>query len=258
MVRGREPKCAFRPAEPHGMIATSGNGGLLMHVDNVLLSGVVGSTAYGLAGPGSDIDRLGVFATPTTSLHGLDSPKESIVSSRPDATFHEARKYANLALAGNPTVSELMWLDSHETVTPMGEELVGIRTAFLSAKRTRDAYLGYSTQQFKRLEARGDGSFSADTRKRTAKHARHLYRLCAQGLQLYATGHLQIRLERPQEFLDFGEQVAAGNIELARRMMADYEHRFDTTPTVLPGEPDRAVVQDWLLRVRAGYYRPPA
>ncbi|MBO3742661.1 nucleotidyltransferase domain-containing protein [Actinoplanes flavus] len=223
---------------------------------NVLLSGIVGSTAYGLAGPGSDIDRLGVFAAPTTAFHGLAFPADSVVSSKPDATFHEARRYANLALGGNPTVSELMWLpeDLYETRHPLGDDLIGIRTAFLSAKRVRDSYLGYATQQFKRLEARGDGSFSADTRKRTAKHARHLLRLCAQGLDLYVTGHLRLRLDDPQRFLEFGERVAAGDVDLARRMMADYESRFDTAPAALPSEPDRPAVESWLHRVRARFF----
>jgi predicted nucleotidyltransferase len=166
-----------------------------MDVPNVLLSGIVGSTAYGLAGPHSDVDMLGVFAAETVTLHGLTPPGESIVSSKPDATFHEARKYVTLALGGNPTVSELMWLpcDLYDIRSPLGDELIDLRYAFLSAKRTRDAYLGYAEQQFRKLEARGDGSFSADTRKRTAKHARHLMRLCAQGYELYATGSLLVR-----------------------------------------------------------------
>ena len=223
---------------------------------NVILEGVVGSTAYGLAGPDSDVDRLGVFAADTTDLHGLEFPQESIVSSRPDVTYHEARKFSVLALGGNPTVSELMWLESYEVTTPLGHDLIAIRSAFLSSQRTRDAYLGYATQQFRKLEARGDGSFSADTRKRTAKHARHLYRLCHQGFQLYATGRLQIRLDNPQEFLHFGEQVAAGNIDTARQMMFRYEHLFDNTPTALPPAPCRSVVQDWLVKVRAAHYAP--
>jgi hypothetical protein len=33
----------------------------------VLLSGIVGSQAYGLATPDSDVDRLGMFAFPTES-----------------------------------------------------------------------------------------------------------------------------------------------------------------------------------------------
>ncbi|MEU7907364.1 DNA polymerase beta superfamily protein [Actinoplanes sp. NPDC049118] len=218
-----------------------------MDVRNVLLDGVVGSTAYGLAGPDSDLDRLGLFAAPATAFHGLSSPQESVVSSKPDATYHEARRYCSLALGGNPTVSELMWLDSHEVTTPLGEELIGIRSAFLSAKRTRDAYLGYATQQFRKLKAHGDAH------RRTAKHARHLLRLCTQGYELYATGSLRIRLDDPQRFLDFGERVAAGDIEHAREVMAGYEEAFDGCASALPDEPDRRTVEDWLLRVRAAF-----
>ncbi len=225
---------------------------------NTLLSGIVGSTAYGLAGPGSDVDRLGVFAHDTADLHGLEAPADTVTSSKPDQTFHEARKYAQLALGGNPTVSELMWLpcDLYEVRHPLGDQLIDIRYAFLSAKRVRDAYLGYATQQFKRLEARGDGSFSADTRKRTAKHARHLLRLCAQGLELYRSGTLRIRLEDPQHYLDFGERIAGGDIDHARRVMNGYEEAFDEAKTSLPDEPDRAAVEDWLRLVRVAYFAP--
>ncbi|WP_243718717.1 nucleotidyltransferase domain-containing protein [Actinomadura sp. KC06] len=153
---------------------------------NVLLAGIVGSTAYGLAGPGSDIDRLGVYAAPTTAFHGLHPPTgrdATTVTTKPDVTFHEAGKCAALCLGMNPTVTELIWLPDglYETRTALGEQLISIRTAFLSARRVKDAYLGYAVSQFKRLETRGDGSFSADTRKRTAKHARHLARLVHQG-----------------------------------------------------------------------------
>lgn len=224
---------------------------------HVLLSGIVGSTAYGLAGPGSDIDRLGIFAVDTEDLHGLRSPAESHVTSGPDRTLHEAAKWCRLALGGNPTVMELVWLPAelYEVRTPLGNELVGIRSAFLSAKRVRDAYLGYATQQFRRLEARGDGSFSADTRKRTAKHARHLKRLCHQGLELYTTGQLTIRVDDPQAYLDFGEQVAA-DAEAARPLLAEYEAAFDEHRSTLPDQPDEAAVESWLLRVRAHLYNP--
>ncbi|HEU5352848.1 MAG TPA: nucleotidyltransferase domain-containing protein [Actinocrinis sp.] len=114
----------------------------------VLLSGIVGSTAYGLAGPGSDVDRLGMYAAPTRELLGLHQPRESHVTTKPDATFHEAGKAARLMLAGNPTATELLWLpdDLYETRTALGEEAIALRGAFLSAKRVRDAYLGYAAQ----------------------------------------------------------------------------------------------------------------
>ncbi|MEV1247942.1 DNA polymerase beta superfamily protein [Nonomuraea sp. NPDC050022] len=226
----------------------------------VLLAGVVGSTAYGLAGPDSDVDRLGIFATPTLAMVGLSRPKDSIVHTNPDRTLHEVGKWCSLALGGNPTVMELVWLpdDLYETRTPLGDQLIAIRTAFLSGPRVRDAYLGYATQQFQRLDRRGDGSFSADTRKRTSKHARHLARLLHQGRELYETGHLPIRLPDPEAIRAFGERVAEGNTQEAHDLLAATEKAFDTAPTPLPAQPDAATVEAWLREVRIAHWNPPA
>jgi hypothetical protein len=222
---------------------------------NILLSGIVGSTAYGLAREGSDVDRLGLFAAPTDELHGLHQPKDSYVTTDPDRTLHEAAKWCRLALGGNPTVMELVWLpdDLYEVRTALGDELIGIRSSLLSAKRVRDAYLGYATQQCKRLYDRGDGSFSADSRKRTAKHARHLRRLCHQGFELYATGRLSILVDDPDEYHRFGERVAADAM-LALPMLKHFENAFDATASVLPEHPDEAPAEAWLRRVRAAHY----
>jgi predicted nucleotidyltransferase len=218
-----------------------------MRSDFILLSGVVGSTAYGLAGPGSDIDRLGVFAVPTVELHGLHRPAESIVEHDPDVTLHEAAKFCRLALSCNPTATELLWLPDYEVRTPLGAELIGIRTAFLSAPRVRDAFLGYAEQQFTRLINKG-------VDKRTSKHARHLLRLIDQGLALYQTGVMTIRLADPGRYLEFGERVAA-DPESARPVLEDARQRFATATTVLPDRPDEDPAERWLRRVRAFYYQ---
>ena len=222
---------------------------------HLLLSGIVGSVAYGLAGPGSDVDRIGVFAAPTVAFHGLHPPKESVVTTDPDTTLHEARKWCRLALSGNPTASELVWLpdDCYETRTEFGERLIGIRSAFLSAPRVREAYLGYAAQQFRKLESRADGTFSSDTRRRTAKHARHLARLVHQGRLLYATGVLEIRLTDPDWFRAFGDRVAGGALDEARILLAEAELDFDRIRTPLPSRPDEEPVERWLLDVRAAH-----
>lgn len=218
---------------------------------HVLLSGIVGSTAYGLAHKDSDVDRLGVFAAPTAAFHGLHRPQETITKTDPDLTYHEIGKWCRLALSGNPTVMELVWLPDSlcEKLTPLGEELIDLRSAFLCAPRVRGAYLGYAQQQFQRLQNRGDGSFSADTRKRTEKHARHLMRLCIQGYTLYTTGQLEIMLENPEEVREFGERVAE-RPESARSMLNHYETLFNEATSCLPDRPDERVVNDWLIRVR--------
>jgi uncharacterized protein len=221
----------------------------------ILLAGVVGSTAYGLAHEGSDVDRLGMYAAPAEAFHGLSFPGESHVSVHPDATYHEARKFCRLALNCNPTVTELLWLpdDLYEVRTSLGAALIGIREAFLSARGVRNAYLGYATQQFRKLEARGDGSFSADTRKRTSKHARHLWRLVQQAADLNATGDLTVRLDAAQAALcmSFGERVAAGDIEHAKACIASAERHFDEYRSILPAAADEQAAEAWLQVVRA-------
>ena len=215
---------------------------------NVLLAGTVGSTAYGLSGPGSDVDRLGLFAAPTAAFHGLHGPKESIVTTEPDLTLHEAGKWCRLALNGNPTVMELVWLpdELYDTRTDLGSALIGIRGAFLSRPGVRNSYLGYASQQLRKI-ANGASD------RRTAKHARHLARLIFQGTRLYGQGELVVRLDDPQWFLDFGEEVAGGDHERARELLARAEDDFDRISSPLPDRPDEAVVDDWLRSVRAAH-----
>jgi uncharacterized protein len=224
---------------------------------NVLLQGIVGSTAYGLSTPDSDVDRLGVFAFPTQALHGLHCPAPTHTTTKPDATWHEAGKYAKLMLGGNPTAFELLYLpdEFYEIRNPLGDDLINIRSAFLSAKRVRDSYLGYATQQFRKLEKRADGTFSSDTRNRTAKHARHLFRLLDQGSELYRTGWLRVRLDDDvaEECQDFGDRVADGELDLAKQVLSDAEVVFYRS-TKLPEYPDEPKVERWLLDVRDTFF----
>jgi uncharacterized protein len=222
---------------------------------NVLLKGVVGSTAYGLNNENSDVDYMGVFAAPTSEVLGLGKVQESVVSKDPDTTLHEAKKFVTLCLNGNPSVSELLWLDRYEYVDNLGDDLIGLRRSFLSAKKVRDSYLGYATSQFERLKNRGDGSFSADTRKRTEKHARHLVRLVEQGFHLYRSGELVVNLRSnaseidPDWVFQVGSRIA-DDPSRAEKYMRQAEVRFDSTKTAILGEPDVAAVERWLLRVR--------
>lgn len=221
---------------------------------HILLRGVVGSTAYGLAGPDSDVDRLGMFAWPTTRLHGLDAPDESVVTTKPDETLHEAAKYSRLALKCNPSVSELMWLDSYDDDTPLGEHLIGIRDAFLSAPAVKNAYLGYAHGQLVKLINRGDGRFESDVpERRSLKHATHIARLVEQGERLYATGHLTVRLPDPDKTRAVGAFLL-DNPQRGRVMLQAAESRMDTAGSPLPDSPDRTRVEAWLQSVRAEHY----
>ena len=214
---------------------------------NVLLSGIVGSTAYGLAHAGSDIDRLGIFAFPTVELHGLGRPKDSVVTTGPDSTYHEAAKWCRLALSCNPTAMELGWLPDLDVYHPLGWELVEMRSAFLAEVPVRRSFLGYCDQQLRKIKAR-----DLDSRLRSAKAARHLVRLTIQGVGLHRTGELLIRLPDPEYVRSMGERIAE-NPEVGDKVLADAEAAFDR-PGVLPAEPDVAAAEAWLRRVRKAYW----
>lgn len=229
----------------------------------IILQGVVGSTAYGLDTPESDVDRMGVFIAPTMKIISFHPPKETIVTNKPDVTLHEVGKFLSLVLRCNPSVTELLWLggpvwegdplSSYETCDLWGTELLTLQKAVLSAHLVKNAYLGYATQQFKKLLARGDGTFSADLGKRTEKHARHLRRLVDQGYELYTTGKLTVRVKEPEAIHEFGRRVKA-NPEVAIAFMARAEAQFADAKTVLPEHPDEKCVEGSLLAIRQAHW----
>lgn len=225
-------------------------------MSTTLLLGVVGSTAYGLATTSSDEDRLGVYLADPAETLGLRGPTVltgSVVTTQPDVTMHELYKFATLALKGNPTVSELLWLDAYVVETEAGRALRDAREAFLSTPAVRGAYGGYAVQQSRKLLARheaGHPGFSSDVLRRTAKHGRHCMRLLRQARGLLTTGRLAIDMSGYRE-----ELFAAG--ELAARDPAAFGELFEKEmaaleeiDSVLPDRPDVALVDALVVEVR--------
>lgn len=214
-----------------------------------LLRAVVGSTAYGLAHAGSDVDRLGVYLAATADVLGLDGPRlveASVVTADPDVTLHELGKFARLALAVNPTITELLWVDAYEVCTPDGQQLVDLRAAFLSESRVRDAYAGYAVSQVQRIVDRAGDSQPA----RLAKHARHCGRLLLQAEELLSTGQLSLDVSAHRD-----ELFALG--DLATRDLTAFQDWFERrmaflaeVPSVLPREPDRDAVESLVRSIR--------
>ncbi len=216
---------------------------------NIILQAVVGSQAYGLARENSDEDRLGVFVAPTLDLVGLEwSPKkETKVSTDPDITRHELGKFLKLSLKGNPTILELYWAEKYTIITYTGARIADLGKAVLSEKAVYNSYLGYARSQAKKLEQRGD-SFSADTRKRTAKHARHMLRLIRQGRQLATEGMLTLKVPDPETYWEFDDMSTNEMLKVYERESALTEAAFEAT--VLPEYPDLKRVNKVLRDIR--------
>ncbi|NQX29683.1 nucleotidyltransferase domain-containing protein [Microbacteriaceae bacterium VKM Ac-2854] len=212
---------------------------------DVILSGVVGSTAHGLAGPQSDLDRAGVFLIPTRHLLGFDRPAETVVTTDPDASFHELEKFLRLALKANPSVLELLWLPEHDARTPLGDELVGLRDSLLSERAVRAAFLGYADAQQLKLLHRQQGDAGPMT-GRALKHARHILRLLEQGRELLA-GTMSVAVRNPAFYRDVLPTLSFAQFEALRD---EARRAFEATPSALPEHPDSAGVEAWLIGVR--------
>lgn len=227
----------------------------LQHIPGtIILQGIGGSRAYGMETPDSDWDRKGIFALPTQAWFGLRPPNDqtsTIHETGPDITFHEAYKAVLLLLKVNPTVSELLRLETYEVCTPFGAELVLMRSEFLHAARVRDAFMGYAAKQLKLLATKSEPEKFDPTDTRRAKHARHLMRLIQQGYQLYTEGDFSVRVDNREELFEFGRQCQEmQTTDAAVKLVAEYDEKFRTAKTALPEQPNYEPIEDWLIRLR--------
>jgi len=117
----------------------------------VIFETVHGSTAYGLAREGSDIDLKGIVVGPRSWYLGPTAGPEQLTLSA-DHVRYELRRFVRLALDGNPNVIELLWTrpEHHLILTPLAERLLAERDRFLS-RRVADRFGGYAIAQVKRI-----------------------------------------------------------------------------------------------------------
>jgi len=213
--------------------------------DHTIYSCVVGSRAYGLAGPGSDTDRRGVFVAPTPLFWSLDKPPTHLEGPGEEQFSWELERCCELALQANPTVLECLWSPIVEHLDDTGRELIALRGAFLS-RRLSDTYGSYAWDQFKRLEA---------TRRRTGqvmwKQAMHMIRLLMAGSFVLGTREVLVDVENQR-----AELLAVKRGELSWDEIQAWTARLDSdlekaaTMTTLPPEPNRLAVNDFLRRIR--------
>jgi predicted nucleotidyltransferase len=213
----------------------------------LLLEGVLGSTAYGLAHEDSDIDLLGIFVAPTLDIAGLGwhGDKESRVRTDPDVTHHEVGKYLRLALKCNPTAMELLWLDAWTQYDiTWADPLVGLREDVLSHSAVTNAYLGYARSQIGRMH-RDDA--------RGAKHARHCLRLTEQAEGLLTDGRLNLRVADPQRYWDLSEMPAQRRTQAMQDAVDRVQQIADEGHSALADRPDRDAVERVLRDIRRDY-----
>lgn len=225
-----------------------------MKPHNIELEGVTGSTAYGLATENSDVDIKGMYLLPTRDILSIGFNPEKTTKDHvdPDWVYYEVGKFMKLVIAGNPTVTELLWLEDYTKKGLIGKVLIDNRKAFLSTKAVNNAYRGYALSQAKRLNnrtAQGMDGYDSALKNRFAKHTRHCFRLLMQARQLLETGELTVRVTPEQrEYL-----FAMGETESADAVVKEFmkqDKEFDNIKSVLPDEPDMKALNSLLYNIR--------
>lgn len=213
--------------------------------EHTILAVVVGSRAYGLAGPGSDHDRRGVYAAPTRLFWHLDKPPTHLDGPADEQFSWEIERFCTLALQANPTVLEVLWSPLITDVTADGQHLLAARQAFLS-RRLADTYGAYARDQLKRVAARRER-----TGETNHKQAMHMIRLLLAGAHVLRTGEILVDVTPRREQLlavKHGEVPWETVAAWATSLLDDLAAALATT--TLPAEPDRAAVDELLHGVR--------
>ena len=181
-----------------------------------------------------------------------------------DVVVYSARKWARLALAGNPTVLLLLFVPDAEVVhrDEVGAELVAAADRFVS-RRAAARFLGYLQTQKRAMT----GEVGAHTNRPElvaahgydTKFAMHALRLGLQGVELLTTGRITLPVPEPDR--ERLRAVRRGEVPLADVVAAvdDAEERLlalHSSPAV-PPEPDRAWVDGWLHRSHLAYWSRP-
>lgn len=221
--------------------------------DNIILEGITGSRAYGLDTEHSDTDIKGVYLLPTKTILsiGFDTQHTTKDHVDPDWVYHEVGKFMKLVMSGNPTVTELLYLDDYTYLSPIGKLLIENRDAFLSTKSIMDAYRGYAFSQAKRLNNRteqGLDGYDSALKNRFAKHTRHCFRLLMQARQLLETGTLDVKVTQEQREYLFAMGEKSADEVVSEFMRQDSE--FDTIKSALPDKLDVKKLNDLLYKIR--------
>jgi len=119
----------------------------------IIFEGIVGSQAYGIATPTSDIDKKGVFIQDHDSIMGFGYI-DQVNDTKNDQTFYEIKRFIELLASNNPNILELLNLPDDCIVykDPVFDLIIENKDKFIT-KMCRHSFGGYAVEQIRK--ARG-------------------------------------------------------------------------------------------------------
>jgi len=213
--------------------------------DRVIYRCVVGSRAFGLDTEESDTDRRGIYLPPADLHWSLYGVPEQLENEKKQESYWELQKFLIMALKGNPNILECLYTPLVEFASPLAEELLDMREAFLS-RVVYQTYNGYVMSQFKRMQAdiRNQG-------KVKPKHVMHLIRLLLSGIHVLREGLVAVDVgkHREQLFAIRNDKMPWNDVDAWRlRLHEEFDRALEETD--LPERPDYERANEFLVKAR--------
>ena len=159
--------------------------------------------------------------------------------------YWELQKFLVLALKANPNVLECLYTPLVEKATSLAEELLGMKSIFLS-RLIYQTYNGYVMSQFKKMQ--GDIRNKGQVKW---KHVMHLIRLLLSGIGVLCDGIVPVRVDAHRDRLlairrgeVLWEDVENWRLNLHQEFNAAFE------ATKLPQRPDYERANAFLISAR--------
>lgn len=213
--------------------------------DRVIFRCIVGSRAYGLDDERSDTDYRGIFLPPAELHWSLYGIPDQIECHETQEHYWELQRFLVLALKANPNVLECLYTPLVEKKTALAEELLQMRSIFLS-RLVYQTYNGYVMSQFKKMQAdlRNQGQVKW-------KHVMHLIRLLISGIKVLRQGFVPVRVEEHRDQL---LAIKRGEVpwDESERWRLTLHREFDRAlaESKLPERPDYEQANTLLVKAR--------
>ena len=241
-------------------------GEVARHPYPLVFATISGAHLYGFPSPDSDFDLRGCHVLPVHEVVGLDTGRETVVSSTTEGGFevdlvtHDARKFFGLLLRKNGYVLEQLYSPLVVHTTPEHEELKAIAQGCVTRHHSHH-YFGFAETQWRLFEKESP---------RRVKPLLYVYRVLLTGIHLMRTGKVEANLVHLNEEARLShvadliarklagpEQSALddGDVDFHRgeyerlRALLEAAHRDST----LPESPSaRPALNELLVRLRLG------
>ena len=214
----------------------------------LILKVLVGSQAHGLADEDSDHDFRGVYVNRTSDILRLGpAPKDASWIEKAegaDDTAWELRKFLDLSLQCNPTLLECYFAPVVDA-NAWGLELRSLFPCVWSAERVRAAFVGYAINQRKKMLDDKDG--------KARKYAAACIRAVIQAENLLRSGVLPVSmLSHP--LCPLLRKIRRSTFSPGEVVDIFESMRDQIDAISCEHIPDVEPINDFLLRVRKGYW----